>query len=85
MNHTAISAPSRAAVVLPSPSGFSPSYGELGTGMLAQRHCRLSPQEIKYRLCRWWPLSATAVNLPDTWPQDRKGNRAYSFAVDASA
>jgi hypothetical protein len=29
MNHTAISAPSRAAMVLSSPRGFSPSYGEL--------------------------------------------------------
>jgi hypothetical protein len=48
LNHTAISASSRAAVVLPSPSGFSPSYEELGTGMLARRHCRRSLQEIKY-------------------------------------
>jgi len=31
MIHTAISAPSRAAVVLPSPSEFSPSYIKLGT------------------------------------------------------
>jgi hypothetical protein len=33
--------------VLPSPSGFSPSYEKLGTGMLARRHCRRSLQEIK--------------------------------------
>jgi hypothetical protein len=33
---------------VPSPCGFSPSYGELGTGMLARRHCRRSLQEIKY-------------------------------------
>jgi hypothetical protein len=43
-----IPGPSRAAVVLPSPSGFSPSCGELGTGMLTRRHCRRSLQEIKY-------------------------------------
>jgi len=48
MNHTAISVSSRAAVVLPSPSGFSPSYEELDTGMLARRYCRRSLQEIKY-------------------------------------
>jgi hypothetical protein len=39
--------PLHAAMVLPSPSGFSPSYLKLGTGMLARRYCRRSQQEIK--------------------------------------
>src|SRR5712691_4345388 len=42
--------PPGAAVVLPSPSEFSPSYRKLGTAMLARRHCRWSQQEIKYWL-----------------------------------
>jgi len=42
-----IPVPSRAAVVLPALSEFSPSYGNLGTGILAPRHCRRSQQEIK--------------------------------------
>ena len=52
LNHTAISASSRAAVVLSSPCGFSPSCKGLATGMLTRRHCRRSLQEIKYQLCR---------------------------------
>jgi hypothetical protein len=51
MNHTGIPAPSHAAMVLPSPSEFSPSYRKLDTGMLTRRHCRRSPQEIK---CWLW-------------------------------
>jgi hypothetical protein len=39
--------PLHAAMVLPSPSEFSPSCIKLGTGMPARRHCRRSPQEIK--------------------------------------
>jgi hypothetical protein len=38
---------SHAAVVLPSPREFSPSYGRLLVPVLARRHCRWSPQEIK--------------------------------------
>jgi hypothetical protein len=45
--------PYRHTGILPRRSGiagageFSPSYGKLGTGMLAPRHCRRSQQEIK--------------------------------------
>jgi hypothetical protein len=46
LNHTAISRPPAPQWVLPSLSGFPPSY-ELGTGMLARRYCRRSQQEIK--------------------------------------
>jgi hypothetical protein len=31
-------------------SGFSPSYGELGSGMLARSYSRRSPQEIKCKV-----------------------------------
>jgi len=47
MNRTAIPISSRAAVVLPALGEFSPSYGKLGAGILAPRHCRRSQQEIK--------------------------------------
>jgi hypothetical protein len=51
-----------AAMVLPSPSEFSPSYRKPGTGMPARRHCRRSPQEIKY--CFGTPAKRRASAIP---------------------
>jgi hypothetical protein len=59
---------------LPSPSEFSPSYGRLGTGMLARRHSRRSQQEIKGYL--WYDghclSSPTGRRLPEVPNRSRR-------------
>jgi len=63
-----------AAMVLPSPSGFSPSCRKLGAGMLTRRHCRWSQQEIKCQL--WYAghclISRTGRRLPQAPNRLRK-------------
>src|SRR5450631_375966 len=70
MNHTAIRAPSRAAVVLPSPGGFSRLveawYRNAGA-------TSLSPVAAGNQVLALLPIAFVSygTNLPDTWPQAR--------------